>query len=428
MKILKPRHFAVWASLLVMPALMNIAVATQTSEKNMAISQPLVSLIKRHLLENPELQALKAELQSTKASLRAADQAVYNPEIEFDYEDTDVKTKSVGISQTIDWGDQQGSRTAVAEAQLSKARANYEVATQSFISKLLTGFAEHQTGSELASLSQQTLKLMQEFRLIAERRYQAGDLNQVELNLARLAFSQALMEQANVRSNATEAREKLRAILGTLPSSLPVLPEQLPEPVLRNDLEVFLQQLPVIRRQLADVQVSRQQVALRKSEKAWDPTISVSAGSDGNEDLVGFNLSIPLNIRNSFSAEVDAAQQDLIASEQRAQLAYRDTRGTLIVATERYRNLLNAWNSWRAHSRDSVDQQLILIKQLWQAGDISAADYLLQLKQALETQASGLELRNQLWRVAFDWMSLTASIDDWLNINITTSPKLLEKN
>jgi len=421
MKILKPRQFAVWVLLLAIPSL--TAVAAQITEKSMAISQPLVSLIKKHLAENPELQALKAELQSTKASLRAADQAVYNPEIEFDYEDTDVKTKSVGLSQTIDWGDQQGSRTAVAEAQLIGARANYEAATQSFISKLLTGFAEHQTGSELAGLSQQTLKLMQEFRQIAERRYQAGDLNQVELNLARLAYNQALMEQANTLSNATEAREKLRAILGALPSPLPVLPEQLPEPALSNDLEAFLQQLPVIRTQLAEVQVSRQQVALRKSEKAWDPTISVSAGSDGNEDLVGFNLRIPLNIRNSFSAEVDAAQQDLIVSEQRAQLAYRNTRGTLIVTTERYRNLLNAWNSWRKHSRDSVSQQLKLIKQLWQAGDISAADYLLQLKQALETQGTGLELRNQLWQVAFDWMSQTASIDNWLNIEINSAAK-----
>jgi len=417
MKILNPRQLAVRVSLLVVISLLNTAAAESTSNTTKDASSVLSGFIKNSLANHPGLLAAKADVQSAKAVLRASDQAVYNPELEFDYEDTDVKTKSIGISQTIDWGDQQGSRTSVSEAQLHKVMANYKIVIQSFISSLLTGLAKNQTEKELAQLSNETLTLMLEFRQIAERRYQAGDLSQVELNLARLAYNQALMDQANTLSNATEASEKLRAILGTLPSSLPALPEQLPEPELNKDLEAFLQQLPVIRTQLAEVQVARQQVALRKSETAWDPTISVSAGSEGEEDLIGFNLSIPLNIRNSFSAEVDAAHQDLIASEQRVQLAYRDTRATLIVTSERYRNLLKAWNSWRENSRDSVDQQLTLIKQLWQAGDISAADYLLQLKQALETQASGLELRNQLWQVAFEWMSLTASIDNWLNIN-----------
>jgi len=167
--------------------------------------------------------------------------------------------------------------------------------------------------------------------------------------------------------------------------------------------------------------VAREQVNLRKSEKAWNPTIGVSAGSEGEESLVGISLSIPLNIRNSFSAEVDVAQQDLIASQHRTQLAYREIRASLIATTERYRHLLNTWNAWREDSRSSVEQQLSLIKQLWKSGDISASDYLLQLKQALETQASGLELRNQLWQVAFEWMSQTNTIDNWLNIE-TDSP------
>ncbi len=420
MKILSPRQFVARVSLLTGITLFNINAFAQNSVSDASQIAPieLTQFIINSLTDHPDMLAAKAEIQSAKAALRAADKAIYNPEIEFDYEDTGVTTQSIGISQTIDWGDKQGSKNMVANARLNKAVATYEMATQAFVQKLLGSFAEYQTGSELAGLSKETLQLMQEFRQIAERRYQAGDLSQVELNLARLAYNQALMEQAGTLSDATESKEILRAILGSLPTSLPALPEQLPAPVLQSDLEKFLQQLPVIRAQLADVEIARKQVELRKSEKAWDPTISVRAGSEDDESLVGFNLSIPLNIRNSFSAEVDAAQQDLISSQQRTQLAYREARGHLIVTTERYKNLLNAWNSWRENSRNSVKQQLMLIKQLWQAGDISAAEYLLQLKQALETQAAGLELRNQLWQVAFDWMSQTNTIDNWLNIEI----------
>jgi len=422
MKILNPRQLAAWVSLLASILSMQGALAEPISDSTQ-VPPRLVNLVKNTLTDHPDLQAAKADFLSAKAVLRASGQAVYNPELEIEYEDADVKTQTVGIRQTIDWGDQQGSRTGMAQAGLQQAVAEYEMNIQSLISNLLTALAQNQTGKELALLSNETLQLMQEFKDIAGRRYQAGDLSQVELNLARLAYSQALLSQASTLANSIEAREKLRALLGGLPSNLPDLPEALPEPKLNNELESFLQQLPVIRSQLAEVQVAREQVNLRKSEKAWNPTIGVSAGSEGEESLVGISLSIPLNIRNSFSAEVDVAQQDLIASQHRTQLAYREIRASLIATTERYRHLLNTWNAWREDSRSSVEQQLSLIKQLWKSGDISASDYLLQLKQALETQASGLGLRNQLWQVAFEWMSQTNTIDNWLNIEIDSSVK-----
>lgn len=424
MKIFNPRQLAVWTHILAFSLLVNTPLARAATDNTQNAPSSLSTFILSQMADHPDLIAAKAEVQSAKAALRASNQAVYNPELQVEYEETDVTTKSVGFSQTIDWGDQQGSRTDVAKAELSKATANYDRAIQSLIRNLLTHLAENQTKNRLSQLSDSSLKLMSEFKAIAERRYQAGDLSQVELNLARLAYNQALMEQANMMSDKAEAREALRAVMAVMPDFLPALPEQLPEPKLNNDLEAFLQQLPSIRSLLADVQVTRQQVLLRKSEKAWNPTVGFSAGSEGEESLVGFNLSIPLNVRNSYSAEVDAAQQIFVANEQRTHLAYRNTRANLISTTERYRNLLKAWNNWRQYSHDSVQRQLQLIKQLWQAGDLSAADYLLQLKQALETQATGLELRNQLWQVAFDWMSLTASIDDWLSINT----ELLGKN
>jgi len=422
MKTLNPRQLAAWVSLLAGILFMHGALAEPVSNSTQ-VPPSLLILLKNTLADHPDLLAAKADLQSARAALSASNQAVYNPELEINYENADVKTQRIGISQTIDWGGQQGSRTGMARAGFQQAVAEYEMNVQSLISNLLTALAQNQTGKELTLLSNETLQLMQEFKDVAGRRYRAGDLSQVELNLARLAYSQALLSQANTLANSIEAREKLRALLGVLPSSLPDLPEALPEPKLNNELESFLQQLPVIRSQLAEVQVAREQVNLRKSEKAWNPTIGVSAGTEGEESLVGINLSIPLNIRNSFSAEVDAAQQDLIAGQQRMQLTYRKTRAGLIATTERYRHLRNTWNAWRQESRSSVEQQLSLIKRLWKSGDISASDYLLQLKQALETQASGLELRYQLWQVAFEWMSQTNTIDNWLNIEIDSPVK-----
>ncbi len=416
MKTFYPRQHAVRVVLLTLALAFNSASKAETV---LDIAPLAVSdFVKNSLNQQPRLLAAQADIAASSANLQAAKQAIYNPELELAYENSSANTKTIGISQTLDWGDQQGSRTDLAVAELSVIKTNYTIAVQNFATSLLTGLAQNQTAKQLEQLSSEALNLMQQFKRIAEQRHQAGDLNQVDLNLAQLAYSQALMEHASSLSRVTEVHEQLRSIVGMLPEQLPVLPEQLSEPVLQDNLDSFLLELPAIRSKMAEVQSNRQQIALRKSQQAWNPTIGVTAGTEGSDNLIGLNLSIPLNIRNNFSAEVDVAYQQLIASEQRAQQDYRNIRANIAATTVRYQNLLSAWDSWRQNSRDSVSQQLILINQLWQAGDISASDYLLQVKQALEIQATGFELRNELWQTAFEWMRLTASVDKWLNINL----------
>jgi len=424
MKIFCSSQYIAWVSLFAALMQAHGAFAEKPIPDEQQRLKAVSQLISNNLKNHPQFNAINAELSIARAVLQGSKKAVFNPELELEFEDSDVETKILGINQTIDWGDQQGSRTAIAQAQLSSAVAEYDVAVQSLMQAQLTHLANNQTQQQLVRLSNETLGLMKEFKQIAERRYHAGDLSQVELNLAQLAFSQALMAQANTQADATEAREQLRAILGYLPTRLPVLPEQLPEPELSGELDVFIQALPVIQKQLADIQVARQQVNLRKSERAWNPTIGLSAGAEGQDNLLGLSLSIPLNVRNSFSAEVDAAKQQFISHEYRAHLSYRNAQALLLTTFERYRGLLGAWNVWREQSRDSVEQQLKLIKKLWLAGDINATDYLMQLKQAHETKASGLKLRNQLWQVAFEWMSMTATIDRWLSISVKDLGKL----
>ena len=106
-------------------------------------------------------------------------------------------------------------------------------------------------------------------------------------------------------------------------------------------------------------------------------------------------------------------------SEQALRQQKRDIKARLLSSTERFRLLQTAFNEWLKTGRGHVTRQLKLIKRLWSSGDMSTTEYLVQLKQALETQASGIELRNKMWRSSFDWMNDTASIDDWLKMTNT---------
>lgn len=378
----------------------------------------LIQSLQTAITQHPRKRAAEANLNASRAATRAADNALYNPELEIDSEKTDINTSYIQLSQTIDWGGQRGSRTSVAQSRLLKASADYEIELQKLAHELLLAIADKRTRDQLATLAGRELQLMQEFADVAEQRYQAGDLTQVELDLARLAHSEALMTHAQALSEAAAAKEALRAIFIQQPKNLPMLPDELPTPQLPNDTDRYIRSLPAMRALEAAVAAQRYTVELRQSERSWNPTIALRGGKEDSETLVGATLSIPLNIRNTFRAEVEEAQQALISSEQLAQQTFRDQRAQVFATTERYRLLQSAWDNWKKTGRISVNRQLELIKKLWRAGDMSTTEYLVQLKQALNTQSAGYELRGRVWQAGFDWLLVTASINDWLQITV----------
>jgi len=386
--------------------------------KDQKAPERLSALVQSAYASHPRALAARANYQTAAKRLKAADNAVYNPELELDTEDAnDVTVTTLELSQTIDWGDRRGSRTAVANASLLQARQEYAQVTNNLLRDFLSTLAENQTRKDLVKLSNQAKMLMQEFSSISARRYRAGDLPRVELNLASLALSAAIINQAQAMTDATNARENLRALYNGLPVNIPELPNDLPAAIIPQDIDMFVRNLPVTKAREAELAAASNTVKLRRSERSWDPTVAVRGGDDDSETLIGLTLTVPLNIRNDFSAEVEEAQQELTRIKQSALQGFRDIRAELVMSTEQYRLLQQVWNNWQATAQTSISEQLDLIKRLWRAGDMSTTEYLVQLKQAIETQAAGIELRGRLWQSSFEWMTITASIDNWLNIN-----------
>lgn len=400
------------AGCLLWPSLASAAPVSPLPPAPPELRQRILAIVAEH----PRLQAARADLERARARLRAAGKAVYNPELELDTERAASDTSTLQLSQALDLGDQRGARTRVAQADLLQAAAQLDRERQALSRDLLTALAEHTTRQALARLAERGLELMKEFAEIAEKRHRAGDLGLVELDLARLAYSEALMSHATALADAAAARERLRALFLGLPTRLPTLPERLPPARLPESLEAFVRKLPAMRALEAGVAARRAAVALRRAERSWDPIIALRGGKEDQETLIGATLTVPLKVRNPLREEVRAAQQELIRAERLASQTFRDQTARLRSATERYRLLQTAWANWQASGRTSVRRQLELIKRLWQAGDMSTAEYLVQLKQALDTRAAGLELRGRLWAAGFDWLYETASLTAWLDL------------
>jgi cobalt-zinc-cadmium efflux system outer membrane protein len=393
-------------------------VAPVVTAESSAVADPALSgWINGVLTQNPELQAAQAAVDAAGARLRAADRPLFNPELEFDYESSDIDTTTGGIRQTIDWAGKREARTGVARSGQAAAVAELRAGRQALAAELLRVLADWQNAHAIARVSEEQGELMTRFARLAQQRRQAGDLGQVELDLAHLAAADAAFQLSNARENLIRARQALIALTGNDRAGWPALTGTLPElDPEQMDVDRLLARLPALQAALARVATARASVRLSLREKRPDPTLGIRAGKEDSDTLTGITLSVPLFVRNTYSAEVAAANAGLLRAEQQAASLRQQARAGLIAAAQVYRNARRAWTTWEAAGAPRLSQRTELLDRLWRAGELNTTDYLVQLKQALETEVSATEQHGRLWRAWADWLAASGRIAQWLKI------------
>ncbi|ALP53669.1 hypothetical protein Tel_11275 [Candidatus Tenderia electrophaga] len=378
----------------------------------------MTALVRTVLDDNPRVLAARSALDAATARETAADQPLYNPDLDIDYEDTGDVTKTLGLSQTIDWADKREARTRVAALERERVVAELAGVRQALATELLDALADYHTASELTALAEQRRTLMQRFLALSEQRRQAGDLGQVELDLARLAATEANLQRVRLVGLQAQAEQALMAVADAGSEGWPVLPEIPSASRLdTKNIDDLLEQLPALRVIRTQFATARADVELSRRERRADPTIGVRGGRDASDNLIGLTLSIPLFVRNNFSAEVEAASADAIQIEQSAQDSYRHSRARLVSAAQRFELSRQAWDDWLQTGQTSLESQTQLLERLWQAGELSTSDYLVQLKQTLDTRTAAAELRGSLWQAWFEWLAASGKTESWLGLN-----------
>ena len=110
---------------------------------------------------------------------------------------------------------------------------------------------------------------------------------------------------------------------------------------------------------------------------------------------------------------------DLACFPQIADDIQRRAYARLISAAERYELSQGAWRDWERTGRVSLTRQADQLRRLWEAGEISTTDYLVQIRQTLDVQESALNLGQALWRAWFEWLTASGQIDAWIGQGAT---------
>lgn len=401
---------------LLLSLLLNPISAVAASSTMNTTSLSFSTFMYQVLKNNPAVQAAQARVVVTQALQRAAAKPLYNPELTAQAQDARENTYSVGIDQTIDWSNKQATRTQVSLADVEIAKAQLADLRQQVANEILSALVAYQTNVKIVALTKERTKLLKQFLVLTQKRHTNGDIALVDVDLAQLALSEAITQQADAEIKLNQASQTLQSIIGNRQEKLPILPPSLPILHLTtNDINKLLYQLPIIQIFNNQYLSAKARIKLAIKQRNADPTIGLQGGyengTEGNGRTIALTVSIPLFIRNNYHAEVDAASADTLEAEQKEMNVLRQTQARIENSAQRYQMLYQAVHDWQMMSNKPLSDGVTLIERLWQAGEINTTDYLVQLKQRIDSQVSGVELNGQAWQAWVAWLDASGQSD-----------------
>jgi cobalt-zinc-cadmium efflux system outer membrane protein len=186
---------------------------------------------------------------------------------------------------------------------------------------------------------------------------------------------------------------------------------------------VDVEQLPEWQVAQAALQAAEGDILVARRDRIPDPTVGVNGGriDYGNvqDRIVGVSVRIPLFVRNGYRAELVAAQADADAAAADAERIRLELAAEQRSAIDGYRAAQAAWSQWQASRGTDATRREDLLERLWRQGELSTSDYLLQLKQSLDTQLTGAELEARLWRSYADYLAATGQLERWAGLETT---------
>ncbi|MBC8210412.1 MAG: TolC family protein [Gammaproteobacteria bacterium] len=367
------------------------------------------------LTQHPELIAARHKIEINQAIAQGYQQPLYNPELEteLEHEGSDNNIR-IGVSQTIDWWDKQAARQQQGQHSLTSAQQAYQLLLQQKAAAALQTLIEWQLAGEQAQQARNQENQLGTLIELVRQRQQAGDLGQLDAELVYLSLSQTLNTTAQAVVQLKQLEVSLRQQLPDW-SAQRLQPTQLAGAIDRSAADAeqigqWVDQFPEVLAARAEWKLAQQSAQLTRVENRADPTFGINAGTAGDDTVLALSFSMPLQLRNNYSAETETAQQQVLAAEadylalrRQQQFAIESSQVTLDEYRQRYEH-------WQRIMQGRSERTETLLKTLWSNGDMNTTDYLLALQQINEGLIAGLELHSRYQLAHIDWLLQTGQI------------------
>lgn len=268
---------------------------------------------------NAALQAAAKEVDALDGSITQAG-LIPNPELSVSTEDTrrETRTTAAQIGIPIELGGKRTARVVAARRAQSVAVANLTLARANVRAATVAAFFEVLIAQESVELAQASLGVAKKATDIARRRVASGKVPPLEETRAQVEQGNAELALTDASTRLEGARRSLAMLWG---NSDPVFShaigdlEQLPD---RGPVDAMLRDLGASPELVvARLEIERRQAVVDVERSKQYPDITISAGSQRNNELgrnqtlIGISIPLPLFNRNQgnlYEAKVRADQ------------------------------------------------------------------------------------------------------------------------
>ena len=331
-----------------------------------------------------------------------------NPEVDIAAGDRRGDTRStdldVGVSQRFEAPGLRDARIAGANARLEEATANADETTRAVIRDAARAFYQAVFAAERIRLFTTAETLARSVFDAADRRYGAGDIPVLDVNLARASLARARAERQGAEAEQAAALGALKAMLqlpGPIALEGSLAPGQPPDGAA---LTRSAAERPELRALEAAVRDAESDVAMAQSMARPEFGLGVRYQREEGSRIVlgGVTITLPVYSKGQELLAVGTARASRLRSELEASRARIGIE--LETALAAFHMRVAAVRVLEVDALPNLDENDALTARSFEVGQIGLPDLLLIRRELLDTRAQYLSalLEAALARVEID--------------------------
>jgi cobalt-zinc-cadmium efflux system outer membrane protein len=370
----------------------------------------LVEVLARAREQAPQIVSARLAVEEMRARLPGASLRLQtNPELEANLgnregPDSRFTDFEIGLGQSFEPRSRRSARIAGANAAVAQSSANVDETTREVLPLAAGAHFRALHAQERIRLLGATQELAANVHSVADRRFKAGDIAVLDVNIARASLARVRAER--------EAAEVVRSLaVGDLRQLLRMDGDIRVEGELTRgnepDLTALLQaaaQRPELRALEAGVQEAEAEAQLGRTFGRPEYGVGVRYAREEGDQIVlgGVTISLPVFSKGQELQAVGSAR----AARLRAQLDAARTRVQLEVRSsfEAYSRRIAAVRVLEADAIPGLDENETLTTRSFEVGQLGLPDLLLIRREILDTRSQYLDalLEAALARIDLD--------------------------
>jgi cobalt-zinc-cadmium efflux system outer membrane protein len=380
----------------------------------------LVQVIAAARAKNPTLLAAEQNLRAVHAQEIQAG-VRQNPYFTFSGQDitypasaSSPYTYTAQISRLFERGEKRRWRLDDARATTAQTAAQLEDTTRQTILIIKTAFIQMLQAKASLQVTRAELKQFQHEVDIAHDRLLAGDLAKIDYERLDLQIASFESAESTDIVNLRQASDQLQTLMGVeTPNATFDITGDIVPPAVTQDLpgliQVALDKRPdyAAAKYAVDAAVANQKLTFANG--TTDPTLEAEYDRAGNENSVGFSVSVPLRIfdRNQGNKQTsifqtDASRFTLIAAKNQV---VSDVDQAWINYTESKR----LSDRYTSHYLEETKDVLGIAQFAFEHGGIALIDYIDAVRDTETINSAAISAFQQTWLAIHQLSAATAS-------------------